>query len=421
MKKLHVILAFAALSWSAQAAGTIKPYTNSGAFAADDVVDWLALTSLAGGDKCVSINSTFTNIVSGLGKVAVSGKATNGAFRRCNEGISFFGNFTGGDRLLTTDLNKAGPIVITFASGPVYGAGLQIEALDLIGFTGQLKAFDSLNNLLGTVTVTGTHTSVLPADDTAPFIGIRSNQKEIARIEIDTPGTLGFAVNRLDVALTPNPTLNSTFFVTQLYKDILGRTPTATELSTGVAFLTTNPTGLPDLALTVFTSAEFQTNANFLTKCYLALLQRDPDITSWAQIFKLMQSGTQQLTALTGFLGTPEYLAAYPSNLTNSNFVTLLYQNLLGRAPDSAGLAYWNFILNIGLPRSLVLNGFISSPEYDARMSHRVTANLLYMTLLQRSGEPNGLNFWTVELNFGVPLRTVIGSFINSPEYLARF
>jgi hypothetical protein len=420
--KWAMILAAAVMTaGSLQAAGTIKPYTNKAAFATDDVVDWFGLTSLAGGDKCVSINSSFTNLTSGLGKVVTSGKATNGALRRCNEGISFFGNFAGGDRLLTTDVNKAGPIVITFTNGPVYGAGLQIEAIDVVAYTGQLKAFDAANNLLGTVTVTGTHTSVLPADNSAPFIGIRSTVKEIARIELDTPGVTGFAVNALQVALTPNPVLNSSFFVTQVYQDILNRAPSATELSNGVAFLTANPAGLPDVALQVFSSAEFQNNANYLTKCYLALFQRDPDITSWNQIYKLMQAGAQPVTALNGFLSSPEYLAQFPNTLSNTAFVTSLYQKLLGRAPEPAGLAYWNFLLNFGVPRSLVLNGFITSPEYDARVSHQVTANLLYMTLLQRSGEPAGISFWTTVLNFGVPMNSVMGSFINSPEYLARF
>src|SRR5689334_23027011 len=115
--KWAMILAAAVMTaGSLQAAGTIKPYTNKAAFATDDVVDWFGLTSLAGGDKCVNVNASFTNLVSGLTKVVTSGHSTNGGMRRCNEGISFFGNFAGGDRLLTTDLNKAGPIVITFTN-----------------------------------------------------------------------------------------------------------------------------------------------------------------------------------------------------------------------------------------------------------------------------------------------------------------
>lgn len=420
MKKCRSVMVAAVMAaGTLQAAGTIKTYTNRAAFAAEDAVDWGGLTSLAGGDKGVNISSTFSNLVSGLGSVVISGKAPGSNLRRFNEGISFFGNFTGGDRLLSTIVGNPGPITITFTSGPVFGAGLQIQSIALGPFQGQIKAFDSANNLLSTLVVSGVATSVLPADNSAPFMGIRSSLKEIARIEIDTPGILGFAVNKLDVALAANPILNNTFFVNQAYRDVLLRAPTTTELTAGLT--TISSSGLPALGLSLFTSAEFHDNAAYLTKCYFALLGRDPDFTSWLQIFKLMQAGTQQITAATGFLQTPEYLAAYPASMTSTAFVTALYQNLLARAPDAAGLSYWTFLLNIGLPRVYVLNGFITSPEYSFRVAHRVDANLLYMTFLQRTGELTGVNFWTVDMNFGVPLSAVVGAFINSPEYLARF
>ena len=420
MKKWHLFLVAAALTaaGSLQAAGAIKPYTNRAAFAADDAVDWGGLTSLAGGDKGVNISPTFIGLPSGLGNVLASGKVPATNLKRFNEAISFFGNFTGGDRLLSTLPGGAGPLTLTF-SVPVFGAGLQIESVVLGAFTGQIKAFDAAGNLLGQVTVSGIHTGLLPADNTAPFMGIRSSVKEIVRLEIDTPGITGFAVNKLDVALTPSPILNSSFFITQLYQDLLNRAPSTTELVAGLATVATGT--LSDVALTVYTSPEFHGNANYLTKCYVALLGRDPDLATWQPIFKLMQGGAQQLTTLSGFLGTPEYLAAYPSTLPNPAFVVKLYQDLLGRAPDPAGRAYWTFVLNLGIPRAYVLNGFITSPEYDARIAHRVDANLMYMSFLRRAGEAAGINFWTVTMDFGVPLKAVMSGFVGSPEYLARF
>ena len=187
----------------ATAAGIMKQYTSRTTFAADDAVDWGALTNLADGDKGVTIKGSFTGLTSGLGTVVISGSVPGSNLKRFNEGISFFGNFTGGDRLLATLPGDSGPLTITFTSGPVYGAGLQIESVNLGPFTGQMKAFDSAGNLLGTITVSGTATSELPANNSAPFMGLRSSLKEIARLEIDTPGILGFAVNRLDVAGKP--------------------------------------------------------------------------------------------------------------------------------------------------------------------------------------------------------------------------
>ena len=131
MKGSAVLVAVAmAAAGSLQAAGTIKQYTNRAAFAAEDAVDWGALTSLAGGDKGVNIPPTFVGLVSGLTTVARSNVVISGAvpkgstLRRFNEGISFFGNFFGGDRLLSTLPLDLGPLTITFTSGPVFGAGV---------------------------------------------------------------------------------------------------------------------------------------------------------------------------------------------------------------------------------------------------------------------------------------------------------
>src|SRR4029077_14916896 len=112
MTKWQLFLAAALMTaaGSLHAAGTIRPYTNRAAFAAEDAVDWGGLTSLAGGDKGVNIAPTFTNQVSGLGNVIVSGKIPSGNLKRFNEGISFFGNFTGGDRLLSTLPGGPGPL-----------------------------------------------------------------------------------------------------------------------------------------------------------------------------------------------------------------------------------------------------------------------------------------------------------------------
>ena len=41
------------------------------------------------------------------------------------------------------------------------------------------------------------------------------------------------------------------------------------------------------------------------------------------------------------FFDQPETQASYSPNISDQAFITKLYQNTLGRAPDSEGLAYW--------------------------------------------------------------------------------
>jgi hypothetical protein len=47
----------------------------------------------------------------------------------------------------------------------------------------------------------------------------------------------------------------------------------------------------------------------------------------------------------------------------NYYFALKLYQNVLGRAPDAEGLAYWVNRLNEGMPRENVILSFTESLE----------------------------------------------------------
>ena len=68
----------------------------------------------------------------------------------------------------------------------------------------------------------------------------------------------------------------------------------------------------------------------------------------------------------------PEFQATY-STLDNTQFVTQLYQNVLARAPDPAGLAGWVGALDAGLlTRGGVLLGFSDSAEFIGLSANRV-------------------------------------------------
>lgn len=59
------------------------------------------------------------------------------------------------------------------------------------------------------------------------------------------------------------------------------------------------------------------------------------------------QSQTEA-AALAGFSASPEFTAQYASAVTTQAKVTQVYNNLLGRAPDAAGLAYWSGEITAG-------------------------------------------------------------------------
>jgi hypothetical protein len=69
-----------------------------------------------------------------------------------------------------------------------------------------------------------------------------------------------------------------------------------------------------------------------------------------------------------GFTQSPEFQQKYGA-LSDASFVSQLYQNVLGRGPDPAGLAGWlDGMANHGVTRDMVLVGFAESPENIAKV-----------------------------------------------------
>ena len=79
-------------------------------------------------------------------------------------------------------------------------------------------------------------------------------------------------------------------------------------------------------------------------------------------------------SAAASFIASNEFKAAYgdPVTLTASKFLDLLYANVLGRAPDAAGKAYWQDQLDRGFPRERVLASFSESAENVAIVGAKI-------------------------------------------------
>jgi hypothetical protein len=97
-------------------------------------------------------------------------------------------------------------------------------------------------------------------------------------------------------------------------------------------------------------------------RMYQAAFNRKPDLKGLGYWFAEMDKGTTLAEVAQSFINSPEFSKTYGS-LTDSQFVTQLYQNVLQRVPDNAGLSYHVANLTSGTPRAQVLVGFSESPE----------------------------------------------------------
>ena len=83
----------------------------------------------------------------------------------------------------------------------------------------------------------------------------------------------------------------------------------------------------------------------------------------------MMDGGINLPTVASGFIASNEFKTLYGANPTNDQFVSKLYNNVLGRAPDEGGFNYWVGLLNnkqIDMTSTLV--NFSESTENQAEV-----------------------------------------------------
>lgn len=97
---------------------------------------------------------------------------------------------------------------------------------------------------------------------------------------------------------------------------------------------------------------------------YQAAYGRTPDnggFRYWAGVADT--SGASAVALADSFIAAAEFSAVYGANPSNTTYVTGLYTHVLGRPPDSGGLAYWVGQANAGMPQDQLLVAFAISPE----------------------------------------------------------
>ena len=113
----------------------------------------------------------------------------------------------------------------------------------------------------------------------------------------------------------------------------------------------------------------FDTDCPWITdslyRLYSAYFLREPDLGGWAYWLSVYGSGpnTNLEVVSDSFVRSAEFVARY-GHLSNAEFVTLVYQNVLGRNPDPVGLDHWVTALNNGYHRGSVMIAFSESEEY---------------------------------------------------------
>ena len=106
------------------------------------------------------------------------------------------------------------------------------------------------------------------------------------------------------------------------------------------------------------------------------------------------------------------------STTSIENFVSRLYRNLLGREPEAAGLKAWtDALVNNKTTGAKIVYKFVYSDEFQENpLSNNVFVNALYETILGREADEAGLTAWVNVLENGCTRKKVLAGFLNSEE-----
>ena len=201
------------------------------------------------------------------------------------------------------------------------------------------------------------------------------------------------------------------------------------------------PTAAPDIMPTSVPDVDEEAReqvTNFATRMYTVVLGReaDPvglnDWTDWLLTHEVDGAGIAY-----GFIMSEEFTA---KNLSDEEYVDVLYSTFFDRTADEGGKNTWMTLLAEGKSRGYVLSGFVNSMEFDSLCdSFGITRGTMteegialnpgirqfvercYSTVLGRGGDKDGLDMWTNLIISGeMSAETVAKTFFDSEEFLNK-
>ncbi len=228
-------------------------------------------------------------------------------------------------------------------------------------------------------------------------------------------------------------------FVRRLYQLILSREPDPTGLSEWTALLNSgNETGA-NIVSGFIHSDEFKeknlSDTEYVSILYRTILNREPDGQGLNDWLGVLQEGFSRDYVCYGFIGSDEFkdlcsqygIQAGQINLTDiidlhpeiTRFVNRLYELVLSRTPDATGRREWvEALVSKRNTAAVAALGFLDSNELKGKnLSDSDYLDILYRTLLDREPDGKGKSEWLAVVEMGVSRNYLIYNFVASPEF----
>ena len=175
-----------------------------------------------------------------------------------------------------------------------------------------------------------------------------------------------------------------------------------------------NPHG--SMATYLQAGAAWQGSAGDVARLYRAYFGRVGDTSGLTYWTGRRQGGTSLAVVSSSFASSSEFESTY-GDLEAEEFVELVYQNTLGRAPDAHGREYWTGRIVEGtLSRSSLMTMFATSSEFRRITKPVIDVTTTYLALVRRVPTSTEVDRWSA-----VPNADLERYLIDSHAYASRF
>lgn len=239
----------------------------------------------------------------------------------------------------------------------------------------------------------------------------------------------------------PTSTTRYDAFIYRVYNALLNRDPGSTELADSRNLLADCSAGTYIASVirgTDFSSLNL-TNEEFIRILYQLILNREADSQGLQNCLNILNNYGSRLSVLETLVNSDEAkrclgvysisLAKYEANDITSSFDSLiplvqsLYRGFLGREADYDGMVNWITVLsNKTMSGPEVAAAFATSQEFmNLNLSNGEFVSVLYRICFNREADSAGFEYWVGALEGYYSREYVIQGFVNSPEYIAIF
>jgi hypothetical protein len=216
---------------------------------------------------------------------------------------------------------------------------------------------------------------------------------------------------------TFRPFTSAEAFVTYQFQDFFDRNPSAADLSYYGGMLDAG-TKSPDWLMQLFLDSDESDGLNqSIVRLYRAFYRRLPENDGLVYWMGARRDGWSLFKMAEQFARTPEFTEMY-GPLTNEQYVNLVYNNVLGRAPDPDGKAYWLGELNSGRQtRGRMMVGFSEGAEYKAKQRTPADVYGCYGVMFGRAPSASELSAWSDVIEDSGSTGSMVTMLHNSSEY----